>query len=46
MMVQLLVTLVVDLLEDAECMASVAGPVHLVIPALEILREEASRVDD
>jgi len=46
MMVQLLVTLVVDLLENAEYMASVAGPVHLVIPALEILGEEASRVDD
>lgn len=46
MMVQLSVTLVVDLLEHAEYMASAAGPVHLVIPALEILREEASRVDD
>lgn len=46
MMVQLLVTLVVDLLENAEYMASVAGPVHLVIPALEILCEETSRVDD
>jgi len=46
MMVQLLVTLVVDLLEYAEYTASVAGPVHLVIPALETLREGQSRVGD
>jgi hypothetical protein len=46
MMVQPLATLVVDLLERVEYKVWVAGPVLLVISAIEILLEEAVDSDD